>query len=66
MKNQTIFLAFVSIIVFCGFTQAQPPQSSPGLALTVYNDNFAVVRDNRKIDFKKGINTIVFGTKIAL
>ena len=60
MKNQTISLAFVFIIVFCGFAQAQPPQSAPGLALTVYNDNFAVVRENRTIDFQKGINTIKF------
>jgi hypothetical protein len=32
----------------------------PGVAITVYNDNFAVVKERRNMDFDKGINTVKF------
>lgn len=32
----------------------------PGVGLTVYNDNFAVIRNRRQMDFDKGVNTVRF------
>lgn len=58
MKNKMLFLFLV--LVFCGCLSAQPAAKEPGIALTIYNDNLAVVRDRRNIDFQQGINTIKF------
>jgi len=33
---------------------------SPGVGLTIYNDNFAVVREARNMRFEKGQNTMRF------
>ncbi|HPS55893.1 MAG TPA: hypothetical protein PLP05_09860 [Sedimentisphaerales bacterium] len=35
-------------------------KQSEGTALTIYNDNFAVIRNVRNMDFQKGVNTIKF------
>lgn len=32
----------------------------PGVALTIYNHNFAVVKERRYMDFTKGLNTVKF------
>ena len=39
-----------------------PPkaESAPSVGLTIYNDNFAVVREGRKMNFEKGQNTVRF------
>jgi hypothetical protein len=34
--------------------------NEPGVGLTIYNDNFAVVREARKMKFEKGQNTVRF------
>ena len=34
--------------------------SKPSVGLTIYNDNFAVVREGRKMNFEKGQNTVRF------
>ncbi len=34
--------------------------SAPGVSVTVYNDNFGVVREVRQLDFVSGINTMKF------
>jgi len=34
--------------------------AEPGVGLTIYNDNFAVVREARKMKFSKGQNTVKF------
>jgi hypothetical protein len=34
--------------------------SEPGTALTIYNDNFAVVRESRQMSFEKGLNMAKF------
>ena len=44
----TIVLAISSVSVYAG------------VSLTVYNDNFAVVRENRQIGFEPGINKVNF------
>ncbi len=45
---------FVCIVVFCGSLFAQAPQPS----LTIYNENFAVVRQELALDLKSGENTV--------
>jgi hypothetical protein len=34
--------------------------TQPGVGLTIYNDNFAVVKERRHMDFQKGTNTVKF------
>ena len=36
------------------------PESAPSVGLTIYNDNFAVVREARNMKFDKGQNTVRF------
>ena len=45
---------FVCIVVFCGSLFAQAPQPS----LTIYNENFAVVRQELPLDLKSGENSV--------
>jgi len=41
---------------------APPDEAKPGVHLTIYNDNFALVKDRRELPdvFKAGINLIQF------
>ncbi len=60
MKLQMIIsgIFYVSVCSLVSAQNAQLPQ--PGVALTIYNENFAVVRDSRQMDFDKGINKLKF------
>lgn len=59
MKLQ-IFLAIILVVVCsAGFAGPQKKQEA-GVALTVYNDNFGVVRESRRMSFDKGLNTVKF------
>ncbi len=42
----------------CFAKPAKPPEE--GVGLTVYNENFAVVRESRQMTFQKGVNTVKF------
>ncbi|MCK4888049.1 MAG: DUF4139 domain-containing protein [Planctomycetes bacterium] len=53
----TIAILLCSSLCCCAISQVK---QSPGTALTIYNDNFAVIRNIRNMDFKKGVNTIKF------
>jgi len=53
----TIVILLCSGLCCCAVSQVK---QSPGTALTIYNDNFAVIRNIRNMDFKKGVNTIKF------
>jgi hypothetical protein len=60
MKRQIIFLATVCIAA-CPVGFAGPQKTGEqGTALTIYNDNFAVVRESRQMSFEKGLNTAKF------
>ena len=60
MKRQIIFLATVCIVV-CSVGFAGPLKSGEqGVALTIYGDSFAVVRESRQMSFEKGLNTVKF------
>ena len=43
-------------------TAFAPPKKLPasGVGLTVYNDNFGVIRETRNMYFEKGANTVKF------
>src|SRR4030042_1250109 len=59
MKRRIIVLAFCMAVCSAGF--AGPKKSAEqGTALTIYNDNFAVVRESRQRSFEKGLNTTKF------
>jgi hypothetical protein len=45
---------FVCVFVFCGSLFAQSPQPS----LTIYNQDFAVVRQELPLDLKSGENQV--------
>ena len=53
-------LTFLSLILFFSACVSYASVESEGVSLTVYNDDFAVVRQRRKMRFAKGINTVKF------
>jgi hypothetical protein len=60
MKKQIISL-LIGCITVCSVCFAGPQKGSEeGTALTIYNDNFAVVRESRLLSFEKGLNTAKF------
>ena len=64
MRYGTFYaLAVMSILSMCcfGSTPLTTKESAgPGVGLTIYNDNFAVVREARNMNFEKGQNTVRF------
>lgn len=72
MKTSLTFAILICIIVSstalgadteyldAGFTLIGPEMPEPGVALTVYNRNFAVVKERRYMDFTEGLNTVKF------
>jgi len=60
MKRQIIFLAIVCIAACSGGFAGRPEMPEQGLGLTIYNDNFAVVRESRRMSFEQGLNTVKF------
>ena len=57
MKKLPVFLAALALPALRGFT-ADP-------ALTIYNQNFAVVRDTVPLDLKEGVNDVKFSDMTA-
>ncbi|MBA7644132.1 hypothetical protein ES703_51869 [subsurface metagenome] len=60
MKRQIIFLVIICVVV-CSTAFAGPqkePQQAVGL--TIYNDNFAVVRQSQQMSFEQGLSTVKF------
>lgn len=60
---ETKFFNLILTIFFlssCLFAAKEPVSEGNSVAVTVYNNNFAVVKEKRPIDFEKGINTIRF------
>ena len=60
MKRQIIFLAIIYVTVFSAGLAGTAKLPEQGVGLTVYNDNFAVVRESRRMAFEKGVNTVKF------
>ena len=59
MKTK-LLLIWVSCLVVCGSVLAEAAPPAPGVGLTIYNDNFAVVKERRAMDFEKGTNKVKF------
>lgn len=56
MKTGTLFNTIIFLATgFLGYGA-----EDSGVAVTIYNDNFAVVKENRLMDFQKGVNTFRF------
>ena len=53
MAVSLMIARFVFVLVFCGSVFAQSPPS-----LTIYNENFAVVRQELPLDLKSGENHV--------
>ncbi|MHC4395182.1 MAG: DUF4139 domain-containing protein [Planctomycetota bacterium] len=60
MKRQIIFSIAVCVLLFPAGFSAQAKLPEQGVGLTVYNDNFAVIREARQMSFEKGANTVKF------
>lgn len=58
MKKKTSATSLALGGLFIAFAQAEP-------ALTIYNQNFAVIRDNVALDLKSGVNEIRFSGATA-
>ncbi len=59
--NRQITVSSIICIVICSIVFAESTQSlQKGTALTIYNDNFAVVKESREINFDQGVNKIEF------
>jgi hypothetical protein len=64
MKREKFYsLVLMAILSTCCFGAGSGESAivnKPGVGLTIYNDNFAVVREARKMNFEKGQNTVRF------
>jgi len=60
MKRQIVFLSLICIAACStGFSGPQK-KTEQAVALTIYNDNFAVVRQTRRMSFEQGLSTVKF------
>ncbi|MHC5060499.1 MAG: DUF4139 domain-containing protein, partial [Planctomycetota bacterium] len=56
---KTVLTIILGCICICSAAiGAKLPE--PGVGLTIYNNNFAVVKERRKMDFDAGVNTVKF------
>jgi len=60
MKKTTIITIIILLCSSLCCCEVLEVKQSEGTALTIYNDNFAVIRNIRNMDFQKGVNTIKF------
>lgn len=65
MKIKQLFLSTVAVTCLGGLNlQAQEQQvgvnTQSHVAVTIYNENLALVRDQRSVNFKQGVNDIAF------
>ena len=61
MKDQ-LYLASILIILFSSLQgiDSSSINNPVSLALTIYNDGFAMVKDTRSISFDKGLSSLYF------
>ncbi len=65
MGRRLMLAAIVILLPVLALAQEKKEGDKPGLCLTIYNQNFGVVRDVRQIDLKKGDNDVLFGDVAA-
>lgn len=60
-SSAVIALTVVALVVAAGFHQADPAAAqSEGVELAVYNQNVALVKDQRSMDLSQGLNEVRF------
>ncbi len=60
MKQQITVLITICLLASSSVFAGSAKKTDEGVALTIYNDNFAVVRESRQMEFEAGINTVKF------
>jgi len=60
MRRKTIFLMIIWIAGCSACYAGQQEKPEQAVALTIYNDDFAVVRESRQMSFEQGLNTVRF------
>jgi hypothetical protein len=58
--RQTGLLVLLGLVVVLPCAAAEKKSVEPGVALTIYNDNFAVVKERRQMNFDEGQNIVRF------
>ena len=59
MKNG-LYVLLVLVWMLPSWAAQPNPASEPGVGLTIYNNNFAVVKERRQMEFAEGLNTMKF------
>lgn len=60
MKQMVLAGISMMLAACCVGAEAQKPVLEPGVGLTIYTDNFALVKERRAMDFVEGQNTVKF------
>ena len=58
MKFKTLLLASTLCFANSAFAQSIEKPASKDLSISIYNNDLALVRDIRSVDFKQGLNTV--------
>jgi len=60
MKRTMVVWAILALATCCVGAETPKPAVEPGVGLTIYSDNFALVKERRAMDFAEGHNTAKF------
>jgi len=60
MKINTLLIALICFVSNQTHITQAAGQDQPGVALTIYNQNFGVVREMREMSFEQGVNEVRF------
>lgn len=60
MKSRMLIWVVLMSAAYCVGAEAQKTNPEPGVGLTIYTDNFALVKERRPMDFNEGQNTVKF------
>jgi len=60
MKAELKLIGLLLALFACSVIGQRTKLPSPGVGLTIYNDNFAVVKERREIEFNDGIESVKF------
>ncbi len=60
MKQMVLTWIGLMMVASCVAAEAPKPAAEPGVGLTIYTDNFALVKERRLMEFAEGLNTTTF------
>ena len=58
--NTKLLVIWAICSLVCGSVIAEAVTPSAGVGITIYNEDFAVVKERREMDFEKGVNKVKF------